>query len=161
MRQLVLLATWSFLGATLIVSGVYLVLPGRNAIGDPRREREMASCVLPDRAEVRLYQADADSSSASWFSVTHDPEGPLPEKQILYRKRPALYDLVCDSVGVIIRTDAEPITLSADSASHLRAWSPGSQPRPIRRWGIGGALVLAGLALLWFLRPKPGDESIF
>ena len=66
MRQLLLLGTWTFIGALLIVSGVSLVLPGRNLYGDQRREHEMASCVLADDAEVKLYQGDSTPTSPAW-----------------------------------------------------------------------------------------------
>jgi len=35
---------------------VYVVVPSRNTQGNPWRERETASCVLSDTAEVTLYQ---------------------------------------------------------------------------------------------------------
>lgn len=162
MRQALLLATWTFIGAMLVISGVYLVLPGRNALGDPRREREMASCVLPDDAEVRLYQSMDTPPASTWYSVTHEPKGLEPERQIVYRLRsPALYDLVCDTIGVVIRTDGEPMTLTAQQARALRGTLQRVGPPRTTRWIIGGVLALAGLALLWFLRPKPGDEALF
>ena len=158
MRQMLLLGTWTLIGTVLIVSGVYVVVPGRNVHGDPRAERELASCILPDNAEVRLYEGDSAAASTGWFSVTHDPKGPHLERQIVYRNRsPALYDLVCDSLGVVIRTNAEPITLTAEQARQLRDW-PAEALRPsARRWALAGALVLAGSALRWFLRPRPED----
>ena len=159
MRQLLLLGTWTFIGALLIVSGVSLVLPGRNAHGDHRREREMASCVLSDESEVKLYEGDSTATSPVWYSVTHNPTGLPPERQIVYRKKePALYDIFCDSAGVVIRTDSLPITLTAEQASQLRERSREERSRPMTRWAMGGALVLLGSALLWFLRPKPEDE---
>ena len=159
MRQLLLLGTWTLIGALLIVYGVTLVLPGRNVLGDPRREREMASCVLADEAEVKLYQGDSTATSPAWYSVTHNPAGPLPERQIIYRsKAPALYDLFCDSTGVVVRTDSLPITLNAEQARRMREWPRDTRPRAMLRWPIGATLVLLGSALLWFLRPKRGDE---
>ena len=162
MRQLLLLGTWTLIGALMIVYGLTLVLPGRNVYGDRRREREMASCVLADDAEVKLYQGDSTAKSPAWYSVTHNPTGFQPERQILYRDRsPALYDLFCDSSGVVIRTDSLPITLSAAQARQLRERSLASRPSTILRWAIGGVLVLLGSALLWFLRPKRGqDENV-
>jgi hypothetical protein len=158
MRQLILLATWTLVGTLLVAIGVYLVVPSRNAHGNPWREREMASCVLSDSAEVKLYQGDAGASSASWYSVTHNPKGFEPERQILYRYRsPGLYDLVCDSAAVIIQTDGEPITLSTAQARGLRQWPPAERPLRVWRWLGGGALILAGGTLLWFLRPRRGD----
>jgi hypothetical protein len=158
MRQLVLLATWTLVGTLLVAAGVYLVVPSRNAHGNAWREREMASCVLSDSAEVKLYQGDATASSAAWYSVTHNPKGLEPERQILYRYRsPGLYDLVCDSSGVVIQTDGEPITISTEQARRLRQWPPGDRPARVWRWIVGGALILAGGALLWFLRPRRGD----
>jgi len=158
MRQLLLLGTWTFIGALLIVSGVSLVLPGRNLYGDERREREMASCVLADDAEVKLYQGDSTATSPAWYSVTHNPAGFSPERQIVYRSRsPGLYDLFCDSAGVVIRTDSAPITLTAQQARGLRKWPRSAPPQPLMRWAVGGALVLIGAALLWFLRPKRDD----
>jgi hypothetical protein len=160
MRHLVLLATWTLVGALLVVSGVFLVLPGRNARGDPRHEREMASCVLPDDAEVRLYEGAGGTSDSSWYSVTHDPDGILPERQILYRFRsPALYDLVCDSVGVVVRTEDEPIVLTAEQARRLRDWPPEMRPRRATRWAMGSTLMAMGIALLWFLRPRRDQED--
>ena len=160
MRQLLLLGTWTFIGALMIVYGVTLVLPGRNVYGDRRREREMASCVLADDAEVKLYQGDSTATSPAWYSVTHNPDGFQPERQIVYRDRePALYDLFCDSSGVVIRTDSLPITLTAEQARQLRERPLDSRPRTMLRWAIGGALVLLGSALLWFLRPKRGEEN--
>jgi hypothetical protein len=158
MRQLLLLGTWTFIGALLIVSGASLLLPGRNLYGDQRREREMASCVLADDAEVKLYQGDSTATSPAWYSVTHNPAGLSRERQIVYRSGShGLYDLFCDSAGVVIRTDSQPITLTAAQASRLRQWPRGARPREWLRWAIGGALVLMGAALLWFLRPK-GDD---
>ena len=160
MRQLLLLGTWTFVGVMMIVSGVALVLPGRNVHGDQRREREMASCVLADEAEVKLYQGDSTATTPAWYSVTHNPTGPEPERQILYRSdSPALYDLFCDSTGVVVRTDSLPITLTAEQASELRERPRDMRPRAMMRWAIGGALVLLGSALLWFLRPSRGDEA--
>lgn len=160
MRQLLLLGTWTFIGVMLIASGVTLVLPGRNVHGDQRHEREMASCVLADDAEVKLYQGDSTATSPAWYSVTHNPPGFLPERQIVYRdKAPALYDLFCDSTGVVIRTDSLPITLTAEQATRLREWPRDTRPRAVMRWAVGGALVFLGLALLWFLRPKREDEA--
>jgi hypothetical protein len=158
MRQLVLLATWTLVGTLLVASGVYLVVPSRNAHGNPWREREMASCMLSDSAEVKLYQGDAGASSANWFSVTHNPKGLERERQILYRYRsPGLYDLVCDSAGVVIQTDGEPITISTAQARQLRQWPRGEQPSRVWRWLVGGVLILAGGTLLWFLRPRRDD----
>lgn len=161
MRQLLLLGTWTFVGVLLIASGVFLLLPGRNLYGDARREREMASCVLADDAEVKLYQGDSTPTSPAWYSVTHDPAGLAPERQIMYRDRaPALYDLFCDSAGVVIRTDSTPVTLTAEQASRLREWPAGAQARPVMRWAVGGALVALGGTLLWFLRPRRDDEAL-
>jgi hypothetical protein len=158
MRQWLLLGTWTFVGALLIVYGVSLLLPGRNRYGDERREREMASCVLADDAEVTLYQGDSTAKSPAWYSVTHNPKGPSPERQIVYRSRsPGLYDLFCDSTGVVIRTDSAPITLTAEQASQLRQWPRGGRPWPLMRWAVGLVLVLMGAALLWYLRPKGED----
>jgi hypothetical protein len=158
MRQLVLLATWTLVGTLLVATGVYLVVPSRNAHGNPWREREMASCTLSDSAEVKLYQGDAGAGSANWFSVTHNPKGLERERQIVYRYRsPGLYDLVCDSAGVIIQTDGEPITISTAQARQLRQWPPDDQPSRVWRWLVGGLLILAGGTLLWFLRPRRGD----
>ena len=160
MRQLLLLGTWTFIGVMMIVFGVALLLPGRNVYGDQRREREMASCVLTDESEVKLYQGDSSATTPAWYSVTHNPPGLQPERQILYRnKAPALYDLFCDSTGVVVRTDSLPITLTARQASELRERPREMRPRAILRWAIGGALVLLGSALLWFLRPRRGDEA--
>jgi hypothetical protein len=158
MRQLLLLGTWTFIGVLLIVFGVSLVLPGRNLYGDQRREREMASCVLPDDAEVKLYQGDSTATSPAWYSVTHNPAGLSPERQIIFRNRgPGLYDLFCDSAGVVIRTDSAPITLTTEQASRLRTWPRGARPLSLLRWAIGGVLVLMGASLLWYLRPR-GEE---
>jgi hypothetical protein len=159
MRQLVLLATWTLVGTLLVVSGVYLVVPGRNAHGNPWREREIASCVLPDDAVVKLYQGDARGSAPSWYSVTHNPTGlEERERQIFYRHgAPPLYDLFCDADGVVIRTDGQPITLSTARARQLRQWPPGERSWPVLQWLAGGALILAGGALLWFLRPRKDD----
>ena len=160
MRQLLLLGTWTLIGALLIASGVALVLPGRNVHGDQRREREMASCMLADESEVKLYQGDSTATTPAWYSVTHNPRGLLPERQIVYRnKAPALYDLYCDSVGVVVRTDSLPITFTAEQASRLRELARPARPRAILRWAVGLALVLLGAALLWFLRPKGEDEE--
>lgn len=160
MRQLLLLGTWTLIGALLIVFGVSLVLPGRNVHGDQRREREMASCMLADESEVKLYQGDSTATTPAWYSVTHNPAGLQPEIQILYRnKGPALYDLFCDSVGVVVRTDSLPITLTAQQANQLRERPRDTRPRMLLRWAIGAALVLLGSALLWFLRPKGEDEA--
>lgn len=158
MKHLVLLATWTLVGALLVVSGVYLVVPGRNARGEARREREMASCVLPDDAQVTLYHGEGSSPADTWYSVTHDPAGLERERQIIYRYRtPALYDLVCDSAVVIIRTDGEPITLTGAQARELRHWPAGFQPRRTAKLATGGALMATGLSLLWFLRPRRED----
>jgi len=120
----------------------------------------MASCVLADDAEVKLYQGDSTATSPAWYSVTHNPAGFQPERQILYRDRaPAFYDLFCDSSGVVIRTDSLPITLSAAQARQLRDRSLATRPRTLLRWAIGGALVLLGSALLWFLRPKQEEDE--
>jgi hypothetical protein len=159
MRQLVLLATWTLVGTLLVASGVFLLVPSRNAHGNPWREREMASCVLSDSAEVKLYQGDAGGAAPNWYSITHNPEGLEPERQILYRYRsPGLYDLVCDSTGVIIQTDGQPMTITTAQARQLRQWPPDAQPHRVLRWLAGGALILAGVALLWFLRPRRGDD---
>lgn len=158
MRQLLLLGTWTFIGALLIVSGVSLVLPGRNLYGDQRLERETASCVLPDDAEVKLYQGDSTATTPAWYSVTHNPAGPSRERQIVYRSRsPGLYDLICDATGVVIRTDSEPITLTAEQASRLRDWPRSGPTWSLMRWAVGGALMLLGAALLWYLRPRGED----
>jgi len=160
MRQLLLLGTWTFIGVTMIVIGVALLLPGRFVLGDRRHEREMASCMLADESEVKLYQGDSTATTPAWYSVTHNPPGLQPERQILYRdEAPALYDLFCDSTGVVVRTDSLPITLTAQQTSELREQPRGMRPRAMLRWAIGGALVLLGSALLWFLRPRRGDEA--
>ena len=158
MRQLVLLATWTLVGTLLVAAGVYVVIPSRNLQGNPWRERETASCVLPDTAEVTLYQGgDAGGSSPGWYSVTHNPKGFEPERQIIYRRSPPLYDLFCDANGVIIRTDGPPITLTTAQARELRPRPTGPQPLRVLQWLVGGALMVAGGALLWFLRPRRGD----
>jgi hypothetical protein len=159
MRQLVLLATWTLVGTLLVVSGVYVIMPGRNLHGNPWRERETASCVLPDTAEVTLYQGgDAGGSGPTWYSVTHNPKGFEPERQILYRFRsPPLYDLFCDASGVVIRTDGPPITLTTAQARQLRQRPSALQPIRVLQWVVGTALILGGLALLWFLRPRSDD----
>lgn len=164
MRQMFLLATWTLIGAALIAFGIYLVVPGRNRHGDPAAELEIASCVLPDDTRMRLYQGDS-AAIATWYSVTHDPWGPQRERQIVYRRSPGLYDLVCDSSGVVIRSDAAPITLTTEQAQRLRerpVAAPGAAEAPgpgAARWALGGVLVLAGGVLLWFLRPRPEDAS--
>ena len=159
MRHLILLGTWTLLGALLVATGVYLVVPSRNLHGDPRAEHELASCVLPDDAEVQLYQGDSTAASASWFTVTHNPAGLEPERQIMYdRGAPALYDLVCDSMGVVIRTDSEPISLTAAQARSLREWPRDDGRSEAKRWAGGAALMLVGIGLIWFLRPRRGDD---
>ena len=157
MRAMILLATWTLVGAILIVSGIYLIVPDRNRYGDPRAEVELASCMLPDDTQVRLYEGD--TGSVSWYSVTHDPPWPQRERQIVYRRSPRLYDLVCDSTGVIVRTDGAPITLTAAEATRLRQWMPQLGKVSLTRWVSGALLVLAGAGLLYFLRPTPGDAS--
>jgi len=161
MRQLVLLGTWTLVGALLIAVGVYVVVPSRNTQGNPWRERETASCVLSDTAEVTLYQGgDATGSGPTWYSVTHNPKGLEPERQILYRFRsPPLYDLFCDSSGVVIRTDGPPITLTTAQARQLRQRPRGPQPIRVLQWLVGGALIAAGAVLLWFLRPRRDDND--
>lgn len=162
MRQMILLATWTLIGAALIAFGIYLVVPGRNLHGDPAAELEIATCVLPGGTRVRLYQGDS-AAIATWYSVTHDPRGPFRERQIVYRRSPGLYDLVCDSSGVVIRSDAAPIALTTEQAQRLREWpagaaAPDAAPGPgAARWALGGVLVIAGTVLLWFLRPRPED----
>ena len=85
------------------------------------------------------------------------PELLALERQIIYRARsPGLYDLVCDSAGVVIQTDGQPITLSTEQVRALRQ-QPNERSRPVVRWLAGGVLVLAGAALLWFLRPRRDD----
>ena len=158
MRQMILLATWTVIGAALIVAGIWVVVPGRNLHGDPRAELEIASCVLPDDTRVRLYQGDS-AAVMTWYSVTHDPAGPLRERQILYRRSPGLYDLVCDSSGVVIRSDAAPITLTPDEAQRMREWPSAAPGRSVVRWLLAAVLVLAGAVLLWFIRPRPEDAS--
>lgn len=162
MRQMFLLATWTLIGAALIAFGIYLVVPGRNLHGDPAAELEIASCVLPDDTRMRLYQGDS-AAIATWYSVTHDPWGPQRERQIVYRRSPGLYDVVCDASGVVIRSDAAPITLTPEQAHRLRerpVSEPGASAAPgpsVARWALGGVLVIAGVVLLWFLRPRPED----
>jgi hypothetical protein len=158
MRQMVLLATWALIGTALIASGIYVVVPGRNLHGDPREELELSSCVLPDDTRLRLYQGDS-AAVMTWFSVTHDPAGPLRERQILYSRSPGLYDLVCDSAGVVIRTDAAPITLTTEQARRMRDWPARGRGPSLLRWALAGVLVLAGGALLWFIRPRPEDAA--
>jgi hypothetical protein len=164
MRQMFLLATWTLIGAALIAFGIYLVVPGRNLYGDPAAELEIANCVLPDDTRLRLYQGDS-AAIATWYSVTHDPWGPQRERQIVYRRSPGLYDLVCDPSGVVIRSDVAPIVLTAEQAQRLReqpvaAPGAGAAPGPsAARWVLGALLVIAGAVLLWFLRPRPGDGA--
>jgi len=169
MRQMFLLATWTLIGVTLIAFGMFLVVPGRNLHGDPAAELEIASCVLPDDTRMRLYQGES-AAIATWYSVTHDPWGPQRERQIVYRRSPGLFDLVCDSSGVAIRSDVAPITLTAEQARQLRerpVAEPGASEAPgpgAARWALGGVLVIAGVVLLWFLRPRaedgPEDASV-
>lgn len=158
MRPMVLLATWTLIGAALIAFGIYLVVPGRNLHGDPRAEIELASCTLPDDARVRLYEGDSAATN-NWFSVTHDPPGPQRERQIIFQRSPGLYDLVCDSAGLLIRTGGAPISLTAEQAVKLREWTPRASTVGLARWVAGGLLVLAGAALLYFLRPKGGEDD--
>jgi hypothetical protein len=155
MRAMILLATWTLVAAMLIAFGIYLIVPDRNRYGDPRAEVELASCTLPDDTQVRLYEGD--TGSVSWYSVTHDPPWPQRERQIVYRRSPRLYDLVCDSAGVIVRTDSAPITLTAVEATRLRQWMPQLGKVSLTRWASGALLVLAGAALLYFLRPTRDD----
>jgi hypothetical protein len=158
MRHLTLLGIWTLLGTLLVAAGVYLLLPNRNMHGNPRAEHELASCVLADDAEVKLYQGDSSGTSATWFSVTHDPPGPALERQIIYHYRsPALYDLVCDSAGVVIQSDSALITLTAEQAKRLRDWPADAGRATMTRLAGGAALVLAGAGLLWFLRPRRDD----
>lgn len=158
MRQMFLLATWTLIGTAFIAFGIYLVAPGRNLYGDPSDELEIASCVMADDTRIRLYQGDS-AAVVTWYSVTHDPVGPLRERQILYRRSAGLYDVVCDSSGVVIRSDPAPITLTAEQAKQLRQWPTAAPVRSATRWILGGALVLAGGALLWFIRPRPEDPE--
>jgi hypothetical protein len=160
MRQLVLLATWTLVGTLLLVSGAYLLVPSRNAHGNPWREREMASCMLPDTAEVILYEGDAGASSPNWYSVTHNPKGLEPERQIIYHVGvPGMYDVVCDSAGIVIQTDGQAITLSTAQVRQLRQQRRGVQPLQLLLWVAGGALILAGAVLLWFLRPQRDEGA--
>ena len=158
MRQMVLLATWTLIGTALIASGIYVVMPGRNLQGDPGAELELSRCVMPDDTRVRLYQGDS-AGVLTWFSVTHDPAGPFRERQILYSRSPGLYDVVCDSSGVVIRSDAAPITLTPDEAQRMRDWPTAAPGRSAVRWLLAAVLALAGAALLWFIRPRPEDAS--
>ncbi|PYP80051.1 MAG: hypothetical protein DMD35_06205 [Gemmatimonadetes bacterium] len=154
------LAGGAIIRALLIVSGVFLLIPGRNTQGDPWHEREMASCTLSDSAEVTLYQGEGGGSEPTWYSVTHNPRGLERERQILYRSRsPGLYDLFCDSTGVVIQTGGEPITLTAKQARQLRE-SPaaGARSRLTVRPVFGAVLLIAGGALLWSLRPRRDDD---
>jgi hypothetical protein len=69
-----------------------------------------------------------------------------------------LYDLVCDSAGVIIQTDGEPITITTAQARQLRQRPRGAPPTRVWRWLVGAALILGGGTLLWFLRPRRGYD---
>jgi hypothetical protein len=94
-----------FIPASFIL-GVWLLLPGRNAFGNPRYEELIEQCVIPgSSAIVRLYEGNAHATVGFWYSVTFQESSSHRERQFFYTySHPAIYGIECKEDSVEIAT---------------------------------------------------------
>jgi hypothetical protein len=65
--------------------GIWLIIPGRNVIGNPWVESEIAVCSLPgDAGTIRLYKGGGGATVASWCSVTYEAGGWFSHEHQIY-----------------------------------------------------------------------------
>jgi hypothetical protein len=86
---------------TCALLGLWLLLPGRNAAGNPSLEREIRRCNLPNGDLVRLYEGNGGATTAFWYTVTHDSGWLSPERQVLFSYgSPEVQEIACGPSGV-------------------------------------------------------------
>jgi hypothetical protein len=134
--------------AALLLLTAYLVVPGRNMRGNPSAESELAACVAPDGAVVRLYEGNGGATVATWYTVTHDPRGIRPERQVLFRPSYSnLKGIACDQRGVTLNNGdpAGDVLLTTGELQRLRHWPSDARYAEQLRQGLSLALFLAGI----------------
>jgi hypothetical protein len=103
----------TFIVAALAAFGLWLLVPGRNVVGNPKLETLKQECHGPDGSAFRFYVGDAGAMVAPWYTVTYEPSAPGRERQIFnsYR-RPAIDSLRCERNSVLLTSREGDVRLS-------------------------------------------------
>ncbi|PWB68257.1 hypothetical protein C3F09_11995 [candidate division GN15 bacterium] len=83
---------------------MWLLLPTRNKVGNPKSESLIQQCGLPSGAGiVRLYLGDGGATTAFWYTVTLD-DGPLSfERQIFFSySEPDICSIECMGDSILL-----------------------------------------------------------
>lgn len=149
----------------LIALGLYFLVPGRNAFGNPLFERELQRCSIPGSSEVlRLYEGNGGATTAFWYTVTFDGGWLSRERQIFYSYgNPEVKRIACreDAVDLILEEGEPPESLPLQKVrrelrSRPIALSMGHPfqrvPNPLRPVSIGAGILFLGAGLLFGAR---------
>jgi len=103
----------SLLVVAFAILGVWLLVPGRNVVGNPRLETLQRECHAPEGGVFRLYVGDAGAMVAPWFTVTYQSSGAGREQQIFNSfRRPVIDSLRCDPESVLLSSREGDVRLS-------------------------------------------------
>jgi len=118
-----------------------------------------SSCALNDGTVIRLYRGNAGATVAFWYSVTDDPPGFSPERQIIFSySEPELASLTCGTDKFDVESpDRAPIETPITATERLHAeplafWR--GKQGPVERQdqtfsrAFAGLLIVLGVAIL-------------
>lgn len=155
--------------ALLVASG-WLLLPSRNAHGNPDMESLIGSCKTSEAVTARLYQGNGGATTAYWYTVTLEGDELGREKQIFFSYRePSPEQIVCNGTDVVVNGGGFKESFAAANFAKMRKspmqyWSGerregGTQPSSVLRWLAAGVAFLAAAALLLRLYAVPRRQS--
>jgi hypothetical protein len=135
------------LALALLASDGWLLLPSRNALGNPDMESLIGSCKTSEAVTASLYRGNGGATTAYWYTVTLEGDKLGREKQVFFSYRePSPKRIICNGTDIVISGDSFNENIAAANFAKMRN-SPMQYWRGERReGGTQPSSVLQGLA---------------
>jgi hypothetical protein len=144
--------------ALLIASG-WLLLPSRNAHGNPDMESLIGSCKTSEGVTARLYEGNGGATTAYWYTVTLEGNELGREKQVFFSyAEPTPSQVTCNGADVVLSDKSIEEKIAASHFRKMRDspvvfWSGarqegGVQPLSVLRWLAAGIAFIVAVTLL-------------